>query len=171
MCTPILVRGRAVACFYVTHRNVGGLFGEVEKQLAEFIAVLAGTALENSEGFAEISALTESLTASNLELDQSLRQLRETQQRLIQSEKMAMAGQLAGGVAHDFNNLLTVIGGNTDLAQMACRDQSHATPSQREALIAECLTEIQEAGQRAVGLTRQLLTFSRHEPHAGSHHR
>jgi signal transduction histidine kinase/Tfp pilus assembly protein PilF len=52
LCAPIFARGRAVAYFYATHANVGGLFGAVEEQLAEFIAAIAGAALENAEGFA-----------------------------------------------------------------------------------------------------------------------
>ena len=47
-------RGRVVAACYLTHAQVGALFGEEEIRLAEFIATLAGTALENAEGFAEV---------------------------------------------------------------------------------------------------------------------
>ena len=45
-----------MACLYVTHRQIAGLFGEDEKRLADFIATLAGAALENAEGFAELKA-------------------------------------------------------------------------------------------------------------------
>ncbi len=61
MCAPVFNRGRAVACLYLTHGRVGALFGEEEVRLAEFIATLAGTALENAEGFAEVQALSRSL--------------------------------------------------------------------------------------------------------------
>jgi two-component system sensor kinase len=53
LCAPIAVRGRTVACAYVTHRQVGGLFGPDEERLAEFVATLAGAALENVEGLAK----------------------------------------------------------------------------------------------------------------------
>jgi two-component system sensor kinase len=61
LCAPIVARGRVVACFCVTHGQVAGLFGAVEERLAEFIAAIAGAALENAEGFAEIEALSRSL--------------------------------------------------------------------------------------------------------------
>jgi len=61
LCAPILVRGRPEACFYVTHRQVSGLFGEDEQRLAEFIATIAGAALENTAGFAQLRALNETL--------------------------------------------------------------------------------------------------------------
>ena len=50
LCAPIVCDGAVVACFYVTHHEVNDLFGEIEVQLAEFIATLAGAALEHVAG-------------------------------------------------------------------------------------------------------------------------
>ncbi|HYT38298.1 MAG TPA: EAL domain-containing protein, partial [Acidimicrobiia bacterium] len=50
LCAPIVSDGDVVACLYVTHRRVGDLFGDLEIQLAEFIATLAGAALEHVAG-------------------------------------------------------------------------------------------------------------------------
>ena len=61
LAAPVFVRGRPVACWHVTHRQVSGLFGADEARLAEFISALAGAALENAEGFAEVQALSQSL--------------------------------------------------------------------------------------------------------------
>jgi two-component system sensor kinase len=61
MCAPVFVRGRPQICFYITHRQVDGLFGEEEERLAEYIATLAGAALENAEGFADLRAAQEQL--------------------------------------------------------------------------------------------------------------
>src|SRR5947208_4718289 len=61
LCAPIFVRGKPAGCFYVDHRHVTGLFGADEERLAEFIATIAGAALENSEGFAELRRLNETL--------------------------------------------------------------------------------------------------------------
>ncbi|MEX2621417.1 MAG: EAL domain-containing protein [Egibacteraceae bacterium] len=61
VCAPVRVRDRVVAAFYASHSQVRDLFGAEEERLAEFIATLAGAALENAEGFGEVQALTRTL--------------------------------------------------------------------------------------------------------------
>jgi signal transduction histidine kinase len=68
LCAPIHVRGAPVACLCATHRSVAGLFGATEERLAEFVAAIAGAALENAEGFARVEALGRSLEASVADL-------------------------------------------------------------------------------------------------------
>ena len=77
---------------------------------------------------------------------------RKLEARFIEAQKMEVIGQLAGGVAHDFNNILAVIMGYTDFIVEALSPDS---PVQKYA------EEIRHASERAAGLTRQLLVFSR----------
>ncbi|MFH1135160.1 MAG: PAS domain S-box protein [Pseudomonadota bacterium] len=74
------------------------------------------------------------------------------QAQLQQAHKMEAVGALAGGIAHDFNNLLQAITGHTQILLMekSPDDDDHSS-----------LTAIQEAGNHAAELVRQLLFFSR----------
>ena len=77
---------------------------------------------------------------------------RHLQAQFIEAQKMEVIGQLAGGVAHDFNNILGVIMGYSDLLLV---DMGADEPLRGHA------EEIRHAAERAAGLTRQLLVFSR----------
>jgi PAS domain S-box-containing protein len=78
--------------------------------------------------------------------------LRASEEQFRQAQKMEAVGQLAGGIAHDFNNLLTAILGYSELAiEQVDKDSD----------LADDLEEIRNAGERARGLTSQLLAFSR----------
>jgi two-component system cell cycle sensor histidine kinase/response regulator CckA len=79
---------------------------------------------------------------------------RKLQEEFAQSQKMNAVGQLAGGIAHDFNNMLTAIIGYSDLLLSSHRPTD---PAFRD------IRQIKETANRAAGLTRQLLAFSRRQ--------
>jgi two-component system, cell cycle sensor histidine kinase and response regulator CckA len=74
--------------------------------------------------------------------------------QVAQATKMQAVGQLAGGVAHDFNNILTAIIGHCDLMMM------RHTPGDSDY---DDIQQIKQNSNRAAGLTRQLLAFSRQQ--------
>ena len=76
------------------------------------------------------------------------------EQQLRQAQKMEAVGRLAGGIAHDFNNILTAITGHADLL---LEDLGHHDPRRAD------VDEIRRSAERAAGLTRQLLAFSRQQ--------
>jgi two-component system cell cycle sensor histidine kinase/response regulator CckA len=79
---------------------------------------------------------------------------RTLQAQVAQAQKMTAVGQLAGGVAHDFNNMLTAITGYADLLLANHRPTD---PSFQD------LMQIKQNANRAAGLVRQLLAFSRQQ--------
>jgi two-component system cell cycle sensor histidine kinase/response regulator CckA len=79
---------------------------------------------------------------------------RALQENFAQSQKMQAIGQLAGGVAHDFNNVLTAIIGFSDLLLANHRPTDPAFHD---------IMQIKQNANRAAGLVRQLLAFSRRQ--------
>jgi two-component system cell cycle sensor histidine kinase/response regulator CckA len=78
---------------------------------------------------------------------------RAAEHQAAQAQRMASLGQLAGGIAHDFNNLLGIILNFTAFAAEETDDSA----------VKADLAKARLAAERAVGLTRQLLTFTRQD--------
>ena len=74
------------------------------------------------------------------------------ERRFRQAQKMEAIGTLAGGIAHDFNNVLAAIIGYSEMASEQLPDDSSLRSD---------LDHVLSAADRAKGLVRQILTFSR----------
>jgi two-component system cell cycle sensor histidine kinase/response regulator CckA len=77
---------------------------------------------------------------------------RALEERTHQAQRMESLGKLAGGVAHDFNNILAIIVNYTEFAI----EESAGNPA-----VCTDLGHVRTAADRAMNLTRQLLTFTR----------
>jgi two-component system cell cycle sensor histidine kinase/response regulator CckA len=99
----------------------------------------------------EFAASADFLPGSHLAVFRDITQRRQLEEQLRQAQKIEAVGRLAGGVAHDFNNLLNVI---TGYGQMVFRRLPDGPEREKTKAILQ-------AADRAAGLTRQLLAFSR----------
>ncbi len=115
------------------------LLGTTERAASFYISAIVGE--DESSGRLLVHVIDTSVQR-NLEV------------QFAQSQKMQAVGQLAGGVAHDFNNLLTAMIGFCDL--LLLRHQV-GDPSYSD------ITQIKQNANRAAGLVRQLLAFSRQQ--------
>ncbi len=96
----------------------------------------------------------EEVIRTNNELKDTINRLRNMQEKLVQSEKLAALGRLVSGVAHELNNPLFSAMGYTELLLMeSSRDREHQ----------EKLNRILESIRRAREIINDLLNFARRE--------
>ena len=106
----------------------------------------------NIRDLAERKLAADKIVILNAELEQGVVERQRLEAQFIEVQKMEVVGQLAAGVAHDFNNILGVIIGYENLITCELPVESP---------LLQYTEEIRHASDRAAGLTRQLLVFSR----------
>jgi PAS domain S-box-containing protein len=125
---------------------------------------VAGLPVGNGIGMLVTAAIRDVSERLAMEAErQRLRVLAEeerVERRMQQSQRLESLGQLVGGVAHDFNNLLNIIQGYADDAaeQIQLTADAWLVPD-----LPDDIEQVRVAAQQAIRLTRQLLTFARHE--------
>ena len=116
------------------------------------VSMTVSPILDDDEAVVGISSICRDVSATK----QAEQAQRAAEERSQQAQRMASLGQLAAGVAHDFNNLLGIILNYTAFAADRAGDIA-------DDAIGADLDRVRVAAERAVGLTRQLLTFTRED--------
>ncbi len=176
LCVPVHLRRRAVACLYVAHEHVHDLFGPDEERLADFIATIAGAALENAEGFRQLQQLNETLeervaertaaaeararqlAASNRELELLTADLRRTEEQLRLAKEAAEAANAAKSnfLAMMSHEIRTPMNGIMGMAELAMA--TPLTEGQQR-----CLDVIKLSADCLLHLINDVLDFSKIE--------
>jgi signal transduction histidine kinase len=114
----------------------------------------------------KVEARTEDLRKKNVELEVTLRELEETQEQLVLSEKMASLGNLAAGIAHEVNNPIGAMNAAADVSGM-CVDRIDALASGDLGALKKTLRILREnvgvvrtAGNRVAGIVQSLKEFA-----------
>jgi two-component system NtrC family sensor kinase len=95
LCAPLIRRGEARGAIMVGRAASAGAFREGDLELLTILAGQAAVAIENAGLF--------------VELRQYIRRIEDSQEQLIQAEKLAALGRLVGSIAHEVNNPLQAI--------------------------------------------------------------
>ena len=98
---PMIREGQVIGAIFVARRKPG-FYTDAQVQLMKTFADQAVIAIENVRLFERVEARTQ-------ELAKSLEELRTTQDRLVQTQKLALLGQLTAGIAHEIKNPLNFV--------------------------------------------------------------
>ena len=97
---PLKIRDRVIGVLDIESNELNGFDEEDLKTLFSFASQMS-ISIENAQLFSD--------------LKQTLQELRQAQDQIVQAEKLRAMGEMASGVAHDFNNVLAVVLGNIQL--------------------------------------------------------
>lgn len=108
--------GALTGAIVVGERRAGGYFTGRDVELLRTLADQLAVALDNARSYRTIDALNQDLGFKNVALEESNRELRETQDELVEKERLAVIGELSGAVAHAIRNPLAGIKAAAQLA-------------------------------------------------------
>ena len=136
---------------------LGNIINEIVVNFAFFLMNYERVLEDKAREVVQTNAANKSLTELKDHLEERVHQRTA---ELVRSQKLESVARLAGGVAHDFNNVLMVVNGYSALllAQLKADDPMY-----------DPINQIGRAGDRAAGITRQLLAFSRQQSYDPQH--
>jgi signal transduction histidine kinase len=162
---PLLREGVPIGVFILA-RDLVRPFAERQIETVQTFADQAVIAIENVRLFEQVQARTQELT-------KSLEELRSTQDRLIQREKLASLGQLTAGIAHEIKNPLNFVNNFADisrdlmdeleqlLADASLEGAMRAAIGELSGMIKSNLEKVTQHGRRADSIVKTMLLHSR----------
>jgi signal transduction histidine kinase len=160
---PILFGVDLLGVVAVGRKLSGERLASDDRQLLRTLANQSAIAIENAKAFDEIAKLNESLEAR---VEARTQELRDTQNQLMQSEKMSALGQLVAGVAHELNNPIGFVHANLQLLdefieKLATASSQGADTERIREAITKLLLRSREGTERVKEIVQDLRTFSR----------
>jgi two-component system, NtrC family, sensor kinase len=161
---PLLREGSPIGVLVLQRATVRPFTGK-EIELAETFAAQAVIAIENTRLLNELRQRTADLT-------QSLEELRATQDRLVQTEKLASLGQLTAGIAHEIKNPLNFVnnfsGISTELigelqdtlSRISIDPAAHTEIKELTDTLRGNLEKVVQHGKRADAIVKNMLLHS-----------
>ena len=165
LCVPLMREGIAIGLIGL-RRAEAQLFTERQVALLQTFADQAVIAIENARLFESVEARTRELAAS-------LEDLRSTQDRLVQTQKLASLGQLTAGIAHEIKNPLNFVNNFSGvsvelieelrqaLAKANFDNKLRAEISEIANMLQGNLDKIVQHGKRADAIVKNMLLHSR----------
>lgn len=153
LAVPLVAQGELVGAIYVDTQINERLFSESDLSLLEAMASQAAIAIRNARLYADT-------LESNQRLRLALRELEETQQQLVQAERLAAVGRLAASVAHELRNPLTIMRNAIYFLDRLVSSGTEYSPD----TIRRYLSKLDLEVERQLKIINDLLFFSRDRP-------
>src|SRR5262249_11298257 len=165
LAVPMLREGVVIGVFSLTRSEVRP-FSEKQIELATTFADQAAIAIENVRLFESVEARTRELAAS-------LENLRATQDRLVQTQKLASLGQLTAGIAHEIKNPLNFVNNFSGvsaelidelqdaLEDVSLNEKKHSEITELMETLRGNLDKVVQHGKRADAIVKNMLLHSR----------
>ncbi len=119
LCAPIINRGQLIGILYLENNLTTGAFTQERLDVLKLLSSQIAISIENGRLYNEmerkVAQRTEDLRKKNLDLQETLRHLKETQAQLVEQAKLASLGQLTAGIAHEIKNPLNFVNNFAEL--------------------------------------------------------
>jgi signal transduction histidine kinase len=165
LAVPLLGADRIVGALVVRRKEPGD-FPQGTVNLLQTFGAQSVLAIQNAHLFDEVQSRTRDLA-------KSLDGLRATQDRLVQTEKLASLGQLTAGIAHEIKNPLNFVNNfsavsvelidelREALARASLAPQLRAEISEISDMLQDNLDRVMQHGKRADSIVKNMLLHSR----------
>ncbi len=177
LAVPLLREDKVVGGLVIRRRAAGG-FPPTTVTLMQTFAGQSVLAIENARLFQELATRGEEARRARIAAEAALSDLRRTQDRLVQTEKLASLGQLTAGIAHEIKNPLNFVNNFSDLSVDLLEELHEAVAPDKLDLLPELRAEIDEItttlkgnlakiaqhGRRADSIVKNMLLHSRSGP-------
>jgi len=151
---PFILGGRLIGFASLGKKSNLRRYSFNEIRFLDRLKVPATIAFSNSMHYEDIRKLSDELQLWNQALEERVerrtRELAKAQEQLVQAEKLATLGTLAGGVAHEINNPLTAVLTNAQILRMSANEED-----------LESISLIEEGAKRCQGIIQKLMKYAR----------
>lgn len=152
ICAPLMIKDKLIGVINITDKRDGQRFTADELQLLDFISSQIALNYRRVELYQKFKKVVRESKTLKTKLGKSSKETTDLKSRIVQQEKLATIGKLAGGIAHEFNNPLDGVLRYTNL----CLDQV-----KDDEVVRGYLMEIKHGLNRMVNIVKSLLACSR----------